>query len=191
MKKKFGVNTYIVIINVIIFLLCTFTGGLLYNIGTMMAPLVVEYGQYYRMLTAMFLHGSVDHLVSNMLILYFLGDLVEHQIGHVKYAILYFLAGIGGGCLSIYWAYATQNFVGSIGASGAVFGIIGALLWIVIRNHGYLSEMNITLGKVIFLIIYSVYQGLVGSNIDNLAHIGGLLSGMLLAFLLYRRKAHL
>ena len=80
----------------------------------------------------------------------------------------------------------TRDYTPSLGASGAIFGITGALLWIVIRNRGRHAE--ITMPKIIFLIAYSLYNGFVSTNIDNAAHVGGLFGGFLLAILLYRKK---
>ena len=74
----------------------------------------------------------------------------------------------------------------SLGASGAIFGMIGGLLWVLLRNRGKLEIM--TVPKILFLISYSLFSGFTGSNIDNAAHVGCLFSGFILAILLYRKK---
>ena len=88
--------------------------------------------------------------------------------------------------MSLYSEYLLGNFAGSLGASGAIFGMIGALLWMLIRNQGRLED--ITTPRILFLIAYSLYSGFRSTNVDNAAHIGGLLAGLLLCILLYRKK---
>lgn len=185
-KNKAGVTWVITFLNVIVFLICTFSGELLYNIGELNVIAVMKDGEYYRILTSMFLHADIDHLFGNMLIFFFLGEIVEKKMGHVKYLLLYSLAGIGGGLLSMWYSLSMRNFGSSIGASGAIFGVIGALLWLVIVHKGRVE--HITLGKILFLILYSLYSGFTATNIDNAAHIGGLAAGFLSALFLYGRK---
>lgn len=179
---KAYITLILVVLNVILYFLCTVTGETLYNMGMMYGPYIVEKGEIYRLITAMFLHGSVEHLFSNMLVLYAIGEMIEGEFGHAKFTILYFVAGIGGGLTSMLYAYASNQLISSIGASGAIFGLIGALLILVLKNHG--SFKTVSLPRIIFAIGYSVYSGFRAENIDNAAHIGGLLTGFLAAFLL-------
>lgn len=183
------VNHGIFLINVIIFTFCTLSGDLLYNYGRLRL-LEIERGQWYRIITSMFLHGDMSHLVSNMIMLFFLGDMVEKELGHIKYFILYFIAGIAGGFASL-WMQGIRlergmELVGSIGASGAIFGMLGGLLWLLIRNKGKLAELSFI--RVLFLVCYSLYGGLTSTNVDNAAHFGGLAAGFLLTIILYRKK---
>lgn len=181
-------NHFFFLVNVFVFTLCTFTGDLLYTKGVMSVDLVVHMKQWYRLFSSMFFHAGIDHLVSNMLILFFLGDIVERRLGHVKYFILYLLAGLGGNFLSLWYSNCMGDFyTQSLGASGAIFGMVGALLWLLIRNKGHLETM--TTPKILFLIGYSAYYGLISTNVDNMAHLGGLVSGFLLCVLLYRKKS--
>lgn len=179
------VNHFILLLNVILFIACLFTGETLYEYGSMNAPSVIEQGEWYRMISAIFLHADVAHLTSNMLLLYLLGDIVERLMGHCKYFILYMGAGLLGGTVSLFYEFTRMSFVGSIGASGAIYGIVGAMLWILIRNHGRIEE--ITIPKLLFIAGYSLYHGFVSTNIDNAAHVGGLISGFLLSILLYHK----
>lgn len=184
LKNRSYITIGITVINILLFLICTFTGDLLYNVGALNAVIFFYQGEFYRIISCMFLHADMNHLFSNMVIFYFFGDIVEKSIGHLKYVFLYFIAGIGGGLLSMGYSSLLKNYVDSIGASGAIFGIVGALLWLVITHKGRLGD--ITLGKVLFLIIYSLYSGFTATNIDNAAHIGGLVMGFLFTFLVVR-----
>lgn len=178
-----AVTISLVIINIIVFLICTGIGDKVYNIGMLHGPSVLEKNEYYRMFTSMFLHSGMEHLASNMLILYFLGEMIEKKFGHVRYLILYFIAGLGAGAVSIGYEYYSGQFNGSVGASGAIFGLIGALLFLVIYHRGRFG--TVTLPRILFMIAYSIYSGFRGTNIDNAAHIGGLLTGFVAAALLY------
>lgn len=162
-------------VNVIVFLIGTFTGSTLYDAGIMSAYDVLTNREYGRILWAMFLHSDISHLFNNMVILFFLGAMIEKEVGHVKYGILYFLAGIGGNLLSLLAKVMTDDISGSIGASGAVFGLDGALLAMVLFSGRKIE--SVTPARVIFMIAYSLYSGFTGENIDNAAHIGGLAIG--------------
>lgn len=191
--KKFReqplVNHGIFLINVIVFTFCTLSGELLYNYGRLRL-IEVESGQWYRIITCMFLHGDMSHLAGNMIMLFFLGNIVEKELGHIKYFILYFLSGIAGGfaslCIQRARMHMGMELVGSIGASGAIFGMLGGLLWLLIRNKGKLAELSFA--RVLFLVCYALYGGLTSTNVDNAAHFGGLVAGFFLAVILYRKK---
>lgn len=185
-QKDVIINRSIICINILVFLITVFTGNLLIDSGAREYQLVLEDGQWYRLFTSMFLHGDGTHIFSNMIWLFFLGDIVEQMVGHYKYLIIYIMAGLGGDVFSMIFEAMNQEFVSSIGASGAVFGIEGALLWLLIRNNGKIREM--TIPKIIFALVCSLYYGFSSTNIDNAAHIGGLLVGFLLAMLLYRKN---
>lgn len=169
------VNYGIILMNIMVFTLCVLFGEIMYTAGDLSARLVMEQGHYYRIFTSMFLHAGVDHLVSNMTILFFLGAIAEKHLGHLRYFLLYFIAGTGGAVFSMQFSYFAGDFTPSVGASGAIFGMIGSLLCLVIMNKGSLEY--ITLGRIIFMIFYSLYSGIVGTGIDNAAHIGGLVTG--------------
>ena len=177
------ITAALVLINVFVFLICTFTGNLLYNIGAFDAENFIGNRQYYRIFTSLFLHGDMNHLVSNMLILFYIGEVVEKKFGCIRYSIIFLLAGIGGNLLSMANEYLSGLHISTIGASGAIFGIMGALLLLVIVHKGHLEQ--ITLGRLLFMIFYSLYSGFAGSNINNAAHIGGFICGMAAASILW------
>lgn len=169
------VNMILVAVNVILFLICTFTGDLLYNKGALSVMYIVEDKAYYRIISSMFLHWDLQHLFSNMVVLYYVGEVVERRIGHIPYAIVYFLAGIAGNIFFMGYELFLGEYTVSAGASGAVFGVEGALLFLVIMHHGRLESM--TAGRVAFAIAFSLYCGFTSTNVNNAAHVGGVLMG--------------
>lgn len=171
------VSGALVTINVVVFILSTFINDRLYELGMLDGFRVLVHGEYGRIIWSMFLHADVNHLFSNMIILFFLGSMIEKEIGHVKYALLYFLSGIGGSLMSILYKMMTNSMAPSVGASGAVFGLDGVLLAMVLLWNERLP--NVTASRVALMIMLSLYSGFTGGNIDNAAHIGGLLVGFL------------
>ncbi len=172
-------NILLVAVNVILFIACMFTGDWLYNTGAFSIRNVIEDREWYRIVTSMFLHADIQHLFSNMLILYYIGNVVEKHIGFVPYMIIYFLSGIVGNMFSAGYEMLTGSYVSSVGASGAVFGIEGALLMLVIIYKGKCAE--VTTGRLVFSIAFSLYCGFSSSYVNNAAHIGGVLAGFVLA----------
>lgn len=150
--------------------------------GALYRP-AIEDGEWYRLITHMFLHGDILHLGNNMLVLFCLGNALEHYLGKISYVGIFFLSGILAGLGSV--VYNTDNMV-SVGASGAVFGIIGAMLWLVLRNKGKLK--GFTGPRMLLFVFMSVYAGFTDKGIDNAAHIAGLIAGVLLAMVVYRRQ---
>lgn len=170
----------LVIVNVIVFLICTFTGNLLYNKGRLDFISVLSQGEYGRIVWSMFLHSGVKHIFNNMVILFFLGAMIEKEIGHVRYFLLYFLSGFGGSILSLIYKVISFDLSGTVGASGAIFGLNGALLSLILFSKRNLASP----GRVILMIVYSLYSGFTGGNIDNAAHIGGLLTGFIVGLIM-------
>lgn len=180
-----------VLANIIVFGVLEINGSTLdseYMIisGAALAPLIVDYGQYFRLFTAMFLHFGIEHLFNNMLVLFFVGDVLERTVGKVKFVLIYIISGLGASAISCAYNYVRGEIVVSAGASGAIFGVIGALLYVVIVNKGRIED--ITSRRLGLLIIFSVYHGYSESGIDNMAHIGGIICGVILGIILYRRK---
>lgn len=174
-KKLPVVSGTIVAANVVIFTLCMFTGSRLYRLGNLNVVDVLVYREYGRVVWSMFLHGGVQHLFNNMLILFFMGAMIEKEAGHVCYALLYFLSGIGGNLASLYFKAANYDMSASIGASGGVFGLDGVLLAMVLFSGRKMA--TVTPARVLVMILLSLYSGFSGDNIDNAAHVGGLIVG--------------
>lgn len=146
----------------------------------------VQQGEWWRLVTATFLHSGILHLAMNMAGLFALGQMVERIYGHRLFALMYLGAGLLGSAASLH--FSAQKVV-SVGASGAVFGVAGALLIAVSHHRKLLPRMS---GKqrvsgIGFFILYSLVQGLLTPGIDNAAHAGGLLAGMALALILPER----
>lgn len=186
------VNTLIVIINIMIFLIFTMLGDpedsmFMLEHGAMFPPFVSENGEWYRLITSMFLHFGVDHLANNMIMLFFAGKYLEDAVGKIRYLLIYFGAGLGGNFVSMYWMNKTQHLAVSAGASGAIFGMVGALLWVAIRNRGKFETL--TTRGLMLMIALSLYYGFSSTGVDNACHVGGLLCGFLLCMILYWGKA--
>ncbi len=133
--------------------------------------------EFYRLITSMFLHSDLDHIFNNMLVLLVIGDYIEQQTGSLRYFILYFSTGIIAGFTSMVYNMIQNNYTISIGASGAVFGLMGALLMTVILQKGR-QEYN--LRQMFIMIFISLYGGFTSEGVDNAAHIGGFLGGVIL-----------
>lgn len=131
--------------------------------------------EYYRVITSAFLHMDIGHIFNNMLTLLLLGNLLETEVGHLPFGIIYLLSGVTGSAASLYYKMINAVPVGSLGASGAIFGLDGLLLAMVILAGDRLR--HIPFNRVAIMIILSIYSGYVGANIDNAAHVGGLMGG--------------
>ncbi len=176
------VTAVIAVLNFVIYCVSAFTGDVLYNIGDFNVQLVLRDHEIYRLVTSMFLHINLTHLSGNMILLIVAGRMIEKYCGHGIYLAVYLLSGIMGNAVSGIWDLATGDYTYSVGASGAIMGLIGALLAIVIYHKGHYRE--ITLPRVIFMIAYILYFGFTSTNVNNLAHIGGALSGFICLMIL-------
>ena len=183
LKTSF-INSVIIIINVMVFIYSIFGGEAFLSKYEFRSDYILAGYDYYRLVTSMFLHADLEHLFSNMLILFFVGANVEYDIGHISYLLLYFFSGIAGNCLSMAYDAAIMEFVPSIGASGAVFGIIGAVAIIVLFGRKNLRRGSNLMIRLGLMIILSVYNGFTTDNINNAAHIGGLLGGILFTLII-------
>lgn len=151
--------------------------------GTNYGPLTMS-GQWWRLVSACFIHFGILHLVFNMIALYNVGRLVEKLYGNVHFLLLYAIAGLSGGVLSLLW----HPVVNSAGASGAIFGVFGGLLaYMMFGNNGVPQTiMQEHRNSMLAFVGYSLYKGLTRSGIDNAAHIGGLIGGLVMGYLLMR-----
>ena len=189
-RKKAYVNTGLIALNVLYFLFLEATGSsentsFMVAHGAMYAPLVIEKGEYYRLITSVFMHFGISHIMNNMLILFILGDNLERALGHIKYLFFYLICGVGANIVSMAVNLGEYRNVVSAGASGAIFGVIGGLLYAVIINRGRLEDLSTR--QLGVMIVCSLYFGFTSTGVDNAAHIAGLLIGIVMGILLYRK----
>lgn len=179
------VTRILLVINGIIWLASTLTGAdnnseSLLNFGAMFSPLISD-GQYWRLFTAMFLHVGGSHIFFNSLALLIFGQLVEKHYGHVRFLIIYILAGLAGSVAS----YILNPIAIAAGASGAVFGILGALAAFLVTQRKVFGKMALhSLYGLIILGSINLLYGFFVPGIDNWAHIGGLVTGFALGMFL-------
>ncbi len=145
---------------------------LLYYLGVQKD--LVRYGEIYRLLTGAFLHLDILHLLCNLYALYVVGKLSESYFGKWKFTLIYLFSALTGSLLSISMG---DNF--SIGASGAIFGLLGSLLYFGYHYRVYFG--NVLLKQIVPVIIFNLAIGFMIDDIDNFAHIGGLIGGLLIS----------
>lgn len=152
----------------------------LYDCGAMMPDSLAK-GDYYRLITAMFLHFDLQHLGNNMLMLAAIGSTTERYMGSLSFTLIYFIGGTAGNIFSA-WSYTRlgENVVAA-GASGAIFAVVGALLCLVLFHKGQLE--NFTTKKLVLFIVLILYQGFSSEAVDNYAHTGGLVIGFLVGMI--------
>jgi rhomboid protease GluP len=160
-----------------------FTSPVMDHFGANFGPYTLT-GEWWRLVTYMFLHGGLMHIAFNMWCLWDLGALCESLYGRWTFAAIYLITGIAGGLASVAW----NPGVLSVGASGAIFGLAGALL-----ASFYLGEFSVpkvaiqgTLRSLLFFIGFNVVFGAIISGVDNACHVGGLVSGLLFGALIAR-----
>ena len=190
-NQKAVCTTALIVINIGIFLVLSVLGAtedtlFMLEHGAMYGPYVVEGHQYYRIFTCLFLHFGIEHLLNNMVLLGALGWNLELETGRIKFLIIYFISGLGGNLLSLWMNMSTDKVVVSAGASGAIFGLMGALLCVVLKNHGRVGRL--TNRGLLVMVVLSLYFGFTSSGVDNAAHVGGLVCGFVMAAVLYRRQ---
>ena len=181
-NKKIPLVTLILLgVNVLVFFFVEFQGSsydsdFMIRMGALYDPLFLQDHEFYRLITHFFLHFGFDHLFNNMVSLLILGYSLEQIMGRVRFVSIYFLSGILAGIASIvYNIYIGQESV-SCGASGAIYGLMGALLvMLIVGNRGRFST---EVPRYLLYIAISIYSGIQDSNIDNAAHIGGFVAGV-------------
>lgn len=168
--------TYLLlVVNIFMFILLEFNGGsksigTLIEFGAKYNFAIIEYGEWWRIISSMFLHIGFVHLLMNMLAVYYLGIAVERIFGSWRFILIYFLAGIGGGLAS--FAFSANI---SAGASGALFGLFGALLFFGLIHKKVFFQ---TMGKSLLIIIgINIAFGFFVPQVDISAHLGGLIAG--------------
>ncbi len=186
-----NITISLIIINIIIYLILELMGStesaaFMMQYGAVYPPYITEGGEYWRFFTATLMHFGFQHLLNNMVMLGAAGQILERALGKIKYLILYFTAGIGGCVLSYLEMMHSEEYAVAAGASGSIFGIIGALAWILILHKGRYETLT---GKgMIMMVLLSLYYGASTGDVDNWGHIGGFIMGFLISIIFYRRN---
>lgn len=189
------VTISLVAINIIIFIIMTFSGGTdnsyyMLTHGGAYWKFIYEDHEYYRLFTCMFLHFNGEHIMNNMITLAFIGAATEKFLGHIRFFCIYILSGLGASVVSsLYYMHnSPDTVIVSAGASGAIFGILGSLIIATLMSKELRKNINPL--NILIIAILSISNGYLSSSIDNVAHIGGLLFGIILTFIscLYRKN---
>lgn len=147
----------------------------------------VETPQYWRLITSTFLHFGWSHLFNNMIVLLYLGSLAEKYLGKKRFLTVYLISGIGANIASVWWYAARQElFIKTAGASGAIFGVAGLILGIVIFSRDHLKD--ITLRQIALMILFTLYNGYTEPGVNNCAHlVGGIIGFCSSIFMKWQR----
>ena len=175
-KKKPVITYALIIINVLVFIAMYIFGKGSEDTLTLLLfganyPVLVRAGDYYRLITSAFLHAGLLHLIFNNYALYVIGSQLESFLGKAKFLIIYLVSAICGSLMSMLFSDGI-----SVGASGAIFGLLGSLLYFGYNYRVYLG--TVLKSQIIPLIILNLVIGFITPGIDNAAHIGGLLGGL-------------
>lgn len=190
------VNTALVAVNIVVFLILSLMGNVtdasfMAGHGAMVWSDVVEKGEFYRLFTSTFMHFGIEHLAQNMLILLLIGPRLERMIGGVRYLVVYIGSGLAASVASLYFTLAADPYTVSAGASGAIFGVMGGLLLLIVKDVFQKKRRRIEeigLSGMLFVIVSALSYGFTTTGVDNAAHVGGLLFGFVLTGILSIRK---
>jgi len=186
LRENYFITPMLIAINTIVFVILLFAAKFLPLDSQLLlrwganARSVTLNGQPWRLLASCFLHWDFLHLFMNMMALYFIGSYLELYVGKMKFLVAYVLMGILASGCSLYW----HEHGVSAGASGAIFGLYGVFLAFLTTSLITASERENLLPSALIFIGYSLLMGMRG-NIDNAAHIGGLISGVIIGYCLY------
>lgn len=135
---------------------------------------VFEKGEYFRLMTYMFIHGGLLHLISNMISLWYMGRMYERKHGMTGFLSVYLIGGVFAGCASI---TLSSGYSYTVGASGAIFALVGAILTEAAVNKNY-----VRLKGILWLTLWNLAFGLINPRIDNICHLGGFVAGMMIGY---------
>jgi len=205
-RQTAWMNDLLIAVNVVVFAVGmagegrVWDHGFMVRAGALYAPLLLKGQDFYRLVTSMFLHADLSHLFNNMIVQFAAGQILEKNLGHFRYGILYMLCGISGNLVSAALDFCTGQYGYSVGASGAVFGMIGSLLFMIIRgarnrkqavSEDGSQENNAWKSLLIragLMTAYLLYSGWSNPVVNQAAHVGGLITGFLLAAVFLPRE---
>jgi len=182
------VNIVMVLINVVSYFVLEAIGDttdalFMYTHGAMYPAAVLAGGEYYRLITSAFIHFGLPHLINNMILLICLGSYVERALGKIRYLILYLACAAGSSMVSMFHMIYSGDWAVSGGASGVVFGIIGALLFLVVKNRGRFADLSWK--RFLIMMLLALYFGFATAGVDNAAHVGGLIIGFVMGAIFF------
>lgn len=178
--KSAYVSIGLLVVNILVFFLSNSVMGWMYEKGAMITEVVLRYGEYYRVFTAIFLHADTVHLMNNMLMLLLLGAIVENYTGHAFFFFLYMLSGLFGNMISM--AYEIQNNLSwiSVGASGAIMGLVGlVVIWLVKNWSSFVHNRSIKI-RLLLLSLFIIQALFFQKGANIAAHFGGFVTGIVL-----------
>ncbi len=181
--KSAYISIGLLAVNVLIFLFTSTFGSWVYEKGAMITEVVLRDGEFYRLFTAMFLHADIQHLVNNMIMLALVGAIVENYTGHAFFFFMYMLAGLFGNMISM--AYEIKNNLRwvSLGASGAIMGIVGfVVVWIIINRKAFIKNRNMIV-RLVLLFAFVIQACFFQAGANTAAHLGGFLTGFVLGII--------
>lgn len=186
-------NISIVLINIVIFLIYEIWGSTLSTEfmkehGAAYGPYIFEEQRYYLWISSMFLHFGFEHLANNMISLLLAGNIVEAATGKVRYFFIYMTSGLVSSIVSSCYYYNQDRPVVSAGASGAIFGVIGAMLVLTFKNRKQQIERGVPPIRMLLVIVLMILNGAASEGVDNVAHIIGLFTGVIMMMLIGKRE---
>lgn len=198
MNKNFSLNQYrnkpfvtygIIAVSILLFVMMTISGGsqninVLFNYGAKVNFAIILFNQWWRLITPIFLHIGFAHLAFNLIIVYYLGSQLEMLFGHGKYAILYLLSGIMGNIFSFAF-----NASVSAGASTAIFGLFVSTI-VLSKLYPHQIQFQAIARQYGLLIGMNIIFGLLSSGVDNMGHIGGLIGGYFVTYMISKPNYH-
>lgn len=195
-KRRCPVTVILILLNIVIFIaelllsdnitgvFLGTTDSALVTMGGLYPP-AVRGGEWWRLFSSMFLHSGIMHIFFNMLTLYSIGPIVEREFGRLRYCFLYLLSGLCGGLFTCFIEMTYTGLHLTVGASGAIFGLFGALLGLGFRTRDW-SYVRSTLINIIWMLL----PGFFSSGVSITSHIGGVLGGILFGLLLSKKRSH-
>ena len=182
------VTSTIILINVMMALVVILSGGFndinLISWGSLIPYFVFENSEWYRLITSMVLHGSIFHLIMNMYVLFYLGAFMEKILGKIKFLTLYLISGLISSLTVVF--IGSPNVV-TVGASGSIFGIMGALFIMTFMKNNFLNIQ--TIKSIRYLTFINIFFTLLIPSISVEGHLGGLVSGLIIYYLFSIQKA--
>ena len=180
--NKSKVTSLLLLIMIIYFIVMTLSGGTTNNMtllrfGAMFPPYVVAFGEYYRFITAIFIHIGFTHILFNGYALYIFGSQIEYVLGPIKYLLFFLLTGIGGNIITFFFSPETI----SAGASGSLFGLLGMFVYLIHRRPHMITPQGRK--SIMKLLGINLLITIAVPNISISAHFGGLVAGYLLSYL--------